>query len=108
MLLDLPKEGLLELSSSDEVEQLTQAYLSAGVVSERFREDAAHIAYATVYEADVVASWNYRHIVNLARIQQFNAVNLMQGYRTLEIRSPRELFREENEQENDGEADQRL
>ena len=108
LLLDLPKEGLLELSSSDEVEQLTQAYLSAGVVSERFREDAAHIAYATVYEADVVASWNYRHIVNLARIQQFNAVNLMQGYRTLEIRSPRELFREEDEQENDGEADQRL
>ena len=104
VLLELPDEALLELSGSAEVDQLTQAYLAAGVVSERYLEDAAHIAYATVYGADVVASWNFRHIVNLERIQQFNAVNLMQGYRTVEIRSPRELFRAD-EEDNDGEEE---
>ena len=71
-------------------------------MTERYREDAAHIAYATVYAADVLVSWNFRHIVNLDRIRRFNAVNLMQGYRMLEIRSPRELFREDEERE-DGE-----
>ena len=89
------------MGGSAEVQQLTEAYLTAGVVTERYREDAAHIAYATVYGADVVASWNFRHIVNLERIQQFNAVNLMQGYRTVEIRSPRELFREDDEQDDE-------
>lgn len=97
-VLELPSDALLELGGSAEVDQLTEAYLAAGVVTKRYREDAAHIAYATVYGADVVASWNFRHIVNLERIQQFNAVNLMQGYRTVEIRSPRELFRTDDEQ----------
>src|SRR5690606_41715285 len=81
LLLDLPKEGLLELSSSDEVEQLTQAYLSAGVVSERFRVGAAHIADATVYVADVVASGTYRHTLNLARTQPLRDLNLWRGFR---------------------------
>jgi len=102
LLLDLPREGLVLLPDDPEVEALTEAYLSAGTVTTRYRGDAAHIAFATFYGADVLASWNFRHIVNLRRIQQFNAVNLMQGYRPLEIRSPRELFVEED---NDGAND---
>ena len=77
---------------------------TAGVVTERYQGDAAHIVFATVYEAHVVASWNFRHIVNLERIQQFNAVNLARGYRTLEIRSPLELF-VEDEENNGGHDD---
>jgi hypothetical protein len=43
--------------------------------------------------------------IHRLRIQQFNAVNLIQGYRLLEIRSPRELFVEEdNDGGGDGEA----
>ena len=95
VLLDLPADGLVRLPDDPEVEALTEAYLTAGVVTARYRGDAAYIAFATFYGADVLASWNFRHIVNLHRIQQFNAVNLMQGYRPLEIRSPRELFVEE-------------
>ena len=38
--------------------------------------------------ADLILSWNFKHIVNYARIRKFNAVNLMKGYKTLDIRSP--------------------
>ena len=101
VLLTLPEGALVRLPDDPEVEALAEAYLLAGVVVERYRGDATHIAFATFYGADVVASWNFRHIVNLARIEQFNAVNLVEGYRPLEIRSPRELFVEENDPAED-------
>lgn len=99
VLDSLPPEQQEGLPLTDEVSALAQAYLDAGIVSANYAADALHIAFATVYTADVLTSWNFRHIVNLRRIQQFNAVNLAQGYRTIEIRSPRELFVDED---NDG------
>ena len=50
-----------------------------------------HIAIASVANADVVASWNFRHIVRFDKIRLFNAVNLERGYKPIEIYSPREV-----------------
>lgn len=57
----------------------------------RFRNDMLHIALATVAEVDVLVSWNFRHIVRLDKIQQFNGINLELGYKTVAIYSPREV-----------------
>jgi predicted nucleic acid-binding protein len=54
--------------------------------------DAQHIATATVSHADVLVSWNFKHIVNLLRIRAYNAVNLKYGYPLLEIRTPQEVI----------------
>jgi len=75
--------------------ELVGAYQTRGVLSARFRNDMLHIAIAAVAEVDVVVSWNFRHIVNLARIRGYNSVNLRQGYPVLEIRSPLEVFVDE-------------
>jgi hypothetical protein len=40
---------------------------------------------------DVLTSWNFRHIVHFDKIRRFNAVNLEQGYKSIDIRSPREV-----------------
>ena len=85
-------EQLVHLPESETVESLARAYLDAGVVPRRYEGDATHIAFATVHEADVVVSWNFRHIVNLRRIQAFNAINIREGYGWIEIRSPKELI----------------
>lgn len=79
-----------------EARELAQAYIAAKVVGETSLEDCQHIATATIYKADVLASWNFKHIVNLARIKGDNAVNLKTGYALLEIRNPRELIDYEN------------
>ena len=42
--------------------------------------------------ADVIASWNFKHIVNLDRIKGYNSVNLKLGYQMIEIRSPKDLI----------------
>ena len=80
------------IPTTEEVDELTDAYLSANVVTAKYREDAAHIAHATIGGADVLVSWNFRHIVNLSRIEGFNAVNEKKGYPRIEIRSPEELI----------------
>jgi hypothetical protein len=71
---------------------LSQCYLSAGVVGAAAGNDALHVALATVAGADVVASWNFKHIVHLDKVRGFNAVNLMEGYPPIDIRSPLELI----------------
>lgn len=50
-----------------------------------------HIALATAADADVLVSWNFRHIVRIDRIRLFNAVNIELGYKPLAIYSPREV-----------------
>lgn len=74
-----------------EMAELAGQYLKHKIVTPKFREDAYHIAIATVSQVDVLVSWNFKHIVNLDKIQKFNAVNLLAGYRGIEIRSPREV-----------------
>ncbi len=96
---ELIKYGHHELIAADrEANELARSYIQEGAVSVKFYEDALHIAIATINKATVLASWNFRHIVNLERIRQYNAVNIKKGYPLLEIRSPRDIVKmEENE-----------
>jgi predicted nucleic acid-binding protein len=50
---------------AEEMVALQEAYLAAGVVGEKWRDDALHVAAATVARAEVLVSWNFRHLVNL-------------------------------------------
>jgi len=74
-----------------EMVSLRDAYLSAGVVGPDSREDAEHIAIAAVSGADLVVSWNFKHIVHYDKIAGYNAVNILNGYRSLQIYSPKEI-----------------
>lgn len=74
-----------------EADLLAEAYIKEGVVGKTSLEDCRHIALATLYKVDVLASWNFKHIVNLDRIKGYNSVNLRLGYTMLEIRSPKDL-----------------
>ena len=88
---DIPDE-LLEYTSVDRrVEALADAYVAGGVLGEASRTDAIHVATAVVAEADVIVSWNFKHIVNYNRIRKYNAINVLQGFRPIEILSPAEM-----------------
>lgn len=88
----LPDEAIEYIEISDEALDLADLYISEKVVGKTSREDCIHIALATIYRADVLVSWNFKHIVNLIRIRGYNSVNLKIGYPTIEIRSPLELI----------------
>jgi predicted nucleic acid-binding protein len=80
------------LSETEEVIHLAEDYLREGVIPEKFRDDARHIAITAFYGLDGLVSWNYRHMVNLSVKRAVNAVNLKQGYRPIEILSPEEVL----------------
>lgn len=99
LLRRLPAGVLEEVAFDQAAARLADEYLEAGVISPKNREDARHIATATVHSVDVLVSWNFRHIVNLDRITGYNSVNRRNGYNQLEIRSPAEILRYGNDNE---------
>jgi len=87
----IPESSLETVPVGSAVEALADAYLAAGVLGSGSRDDALHVAAASVANADLIVSWNFRHIVNYGRIRKYGAVNVLHGYRPIEIRSPAEL-----------------
>ena len=85
------------LEESEEAVDLALAYIAEKVVGQTSYADCLHIALATIYRADFLISWNFKHIVNVQRIMGYNSVNLKNGYKQLEIRSPRELITYEDD-----------
>lgn len=71
--------------------ELADAYQEHRILPPKFYDDGLHIAVATVGKADVLVSWNFKHIVRLDKIRLFNAVNLEYGYKPLQVFSPREV-----------------
>jgi predicted nucleic acid-binding protein len=91
VLAALPQENVEQLPVNVEAISLADAYEEHGALGPGSRDDALHVATATVGQADAIVSWNFRHLVNLNRIRKFNGVNALMGHGTIEIRSPLEL-----------------
>ncbi len=77
---------------SQEVLSLRDAYLSHGILTPNYMEDATHVAAASVAEVNMIVSWNFRHIVHFEKIRMYNAVNVLYEYPEIEIRSPSEVI----------------
>jgi predicted nucleic acid-binding protein len=96
-LLKYSKDKFQRIELTEEAIKLAAKYIDEKVVGKTSLEDCRHIALATIHKVDVLASWNFKHIVNLDRIKGYNAVNLRLGYAMIEIRSPKDLIHYEND-----------
>jgi predicted nucleic acid-binding protein len=97
LLKSLPISNVERISLSPEATLLADKYIEAKVVGKTSRADCQHIAIATICHADVLVSWNFKHIVNLDRIRGYNGINFQTGYHMIEIRTPKEIFSYGNE-----------
>ena len=91
VLEEVPEEHKETVSDSGESAALAQAYIEAGAVGVSSRADAAHVALATLNGAALLASWNFKHMVNWRRIRSYNEVNLDRGHDSIDIRTPQEI-----------------
>jgi len=98
LIKNMKKEYTEFLTISDEAVDLANEYISEKVVGETCYADCLHIALATIHRADFLISWNFKHIVNVKRIMGYNSINIRNGYKQLEIRSPRDF---ENYEDNE-------
>lgn len=85
------------LDITNESVVLATNYINEKVVGTTNYADCLHIAIATINRADFLLSWNFKHIVNIHRISGYNSINIKNGYKELEIRSPREFKKYEND-----------
>ena len=77
-------------------EALRDAYLAAGILTQKSLEDATHVALATVLGCQAIVSWNFKHIVNFQKIPKYNAVNELNDYNRIDIFSPPEVIDYDN------------
>ncbi len=93
----IPDNLIERVELTDEVRELSEKYILENVVGKTSRADCQHIALATTNKADVLVSWNFKHIVNLERIRGYNSINFREGYQMIEIRTPKEIFNYEDD-----------
>lgn len=86
------KEHVYIEDISTEAIQLRDAYLEAGIIGPASRDDAQHVALATVLNCWTIVSWNFRHIVHARKIPMYNGVNRLHGYPEIAIHTPSKVI----------------
>ena len=82
----------LLIYTNEEVTFLADLYIKEKLIPERFRDDAIHIATATVNHCDFLVSWNFKHIVKASTIKGVHSINFKEGYGIIEIVSPNQFL----------------
>ncbi|MCF6156865.1 MAG: PIN domain-containing protein [Candidatus Brocadia sp.] len=85
------KTNPLLLDIDLETEELAERYIKEGIIPEKYRSDALHIAVTVINGIDVIVSWNFEHIVKLKTRIMVGGVNKLLGYHEIEICSPEEV-----------------
>ena len=83
------------LAPNEEAAELAQKYIESGIIPEKYQADALHIAIASVNNLDMIISMNFQHIVKRKTKLATGSVNLLNGYRSIEILSPMEVIENE-------------
>lgn len=77
----------------EEAEMLAKVYIQEGALTKKCENDARHIALASVHGGvKALVSWNFNHMVNFRRIEQYNQINARLGYKDINIRTPKEML----------------
>jgi predicted nucleic acid-binding protein len=91
----IPEVHIERVESTDESNVLAERYIAEKVIGQSSLSDCKHIALATLANADVLVSWNFKHIVNVDRIRGYNGINMKLGYPQIDIRTPYEVHHDE-------------
>jgi len=75
-----------------EARDLAADYIRADVLTENHEEDARHVAICTLAGIEILLSWNFTHLANLERRDDFNKINRLHGLPPVRILSPHEYL----------------
>ena len=92
------REKLIELTKDFEIikvdsesEALANQYIRKEIFPEKYRDDALHLAIASVNGIDILISWNFEHLVKRKTRLEANLANSLNGYKSIDIIVPPEL-----------------
>lgn len=61
------------------VRAIEEEYIARKLMPAARDGDALHLAFASYYECDYLATWNYRHLANVNKFQEVRRVNMKLG-----------------------------
>ena len=76
---------------SDECIELVDEFMKQKVIPKKSRDDARHVAVATVNNVDIILTWNCRHLANIENKRMINSISIMLGYKQIDIVTPLEV-----------------
>lgn len=95
----IPAGNIIEVVADSRSVSMALRYIRSGALTNKSYYDALHIAMATVNEADILASWNFKHIVNIDKIEKYNIINRNFKYKEIKILSPKAILNQFYENE---------
>jgi len=90
------------VETDDGVIELADKIIDWGILKQKSYDDCRHIASAILAGCDIIASWNFKHIVNVKTIRGVKVITTLEGYKDLLIYPP--SVRLEKGDDSDGEA----
>ncbi len=79
------------LEFDQESKDLAARYIAEGIIPIKYKNDAYHIAIASVNNLDAILSWNFDHIVKMKTKREIVGINLIKGYKPIDIYTPGEV-----------------
>lgn len=96
MMRLIAEYNIAVLSPNDEAARLADIYVTEGIIPQKYRADALHIAIASVNNLDMIVSMNFKHIVKRKTVLSTGKINILNGYHAIEIYPPMEVVENEN------------
>jgi predicted nucleic acid-binding protein len=84
--------SLRMLETNAEIEDIASYLLLGGGLPQKARLDALHIACAAYHRANILLTWNFKHIANPVQLPIMRGLCNAKGYRLPELVSPLEML----------------
>jgi len=85
------------LEPNPTIDEIARAYIEHKLMPRKFFGDASHLAYATFYRFEFLATWNCNHLANANKRIHLQVINDRLGFPMPQIVTPMELFRESDD-----------
>ncbi|MDR2796292.1 MAG: hypothetical protein LBB47_06255 [Spirochaetaceae bacterium] len=75
---------------------LGENYIKTGIIPKKKIADSLHVAYSTIFQMDILLSWNFQHLANVNKEQKIIIANKTLGYNyPFRMANPLEVYFEE-------------
>ena len=86
-------------ANNDDVDELAKLIVEEDILRPKSIEDASHIAAAILSEADIILSWNFKHLVNIKTINGVRKICFSRSFnKIIDIYSPNILLEKEDDE----------
>ena len=90
----LKELNFIFLEKDVNAEKLAQRIIDLGILTNKSYDDCLHIAIAIIADCNYIASWNFKHLVNVKTINGVRAITNLSGFNPIDIVTPEMLFKE--------------